>query len=335
MSLRKHLFDSNDVQCARCRGRLVLDTETGETVCSTCGMVAGTGQNILTSKAWPVSTGMEHITESSSNMHDLNLSTLIYHNNVDVNGRQIEGYEINRIRRLNDRVSFNDPKTRNLMKARSELGRIIELLGISNAVAERALYIYKKALKKNLVRGRSITGLIAAATYIACRDMNVPCSIDQIQYLTTNVKKKTLGYYCKLLLREMHVSVDLPSPSRHISRIAKSIGLSTRVERKALEILDLVKDHEMLMGKRPLSLAAATLYLASIQNGEGVSQLRIANAANLTTSTIRKRCLEIAKSMEIAKPSHSNHIEDTELTLHSTKVQMDTATYDPDLIELR
>jgi hypothetical protein len=63
--------------------------------------------------------------------------------------------------------------------------------------------------------------------------------------------------------------------------------------RKALEILALVGDNALLSGKNPVSLAAASLYLATIETSEYTTQLRIAIAADVSTVTVRKRCLEI------------------------------------------
>jgi transcription initiation factor TFIIB len=42
-----------------------------------------------------------------------------------------------------------------------------------------------------------------------------------------------------------------------------------------------------------VSLAAASLYLATIETSEYTTQLRIAIAADVSTVTVRKRCLEI------------------------------------------
>lgn len=335
MSASEHLLDSNGVLCVGCGGRLVLDAGNGESVCTVCGMVADDDHNIVDSRAYLKSTGMNHNAVRPFTVHHTDLSTLIDYANVDVNGRQIDKrQEINKIRKLNTRVSSNNCKVKHLTKAKFELSRIVELLGVGTTVAERAWYIYRKVHKKNLVRGRPIAGLVAAAVYISCMDMDVPCSIDRIHNLVRNLKKKTFVYYCKLLLREMQMNVGSPSPSLYVSRVAKSVGLSGFTERKALDILDLAKDHEMFRGKRPLSLAAAALYLASIQNGESVTQLRIANATNLATTTIRKRCLEIMRLMDM-ESMQFNPVEDAGLEIQPDEVQKAIETHDADLVQLR
>jgi hypothetical protein len=82
-------------------------------------------------------------------------------------------------------------------------------------------------------------------------------------------------------------------PSNSISRIADKAGLSEKTVRKALEILSIVGDSALLSGKNPVSLAAAALYLSTIETSEYTTQLRIAIAADVSTVTVRKRCLEI------------------------------------------
>jgi hypothetical protein len=99
----------------------------------------------------------------------------------------------------------------------------------------------------------------------------------------------------------MKIRVPLPVPSNSISRIAGKARLSEKSARKALELLGAVVDNTMLSGKNPVSLAAASLYLATIETKEYTTQLRIAIAADVSTVTVRKRCLEI---IQLLKESH-------------------------------
>jgi transcription initiation factor TFIIB len=198
----------------------------------------------------------------------------------------------------------NNSKTKNLNKAMREIRRITEILGIGTPVAERSAYIYRKALDKGLIKGRSITGIVAATIYIACKDTGTPRSIHEIQEVIGNADRKNIAYYYKFLLREMKIHVPLPVPSNSISRIADKAGLSEKTVRKALEILSLVGDSALLSGKNPVSLAAAALYLSTIETSEYTTQLRIAIAADVSTVTVRKRCLEI---IQLVKDS-SSHI---------------------------
>ncbi|MGH9919291.1 MAG: transcription initiation factor IIB, partial [Nitrososphaerales archaeon] len=69
-------------------------------------------------------------------------------------------------------------------------------------------------------------------------------------------------------------------------------------ERKALDILVQTKGSEALVGKRPVSIAAAALYLASQDRGGVTTQMRLAFAAGVSPITIRKRSAEVARALE-------------------------------------
>ncbi|MGI0088657.1 MAG: transcription initiation factor IIB [Nitrosotalea sp.] len=285
--------------CTSCRGKIVLDSDRGEKICSSCGIVINTTYFDETGCRDITSTSVENsslVEPTSLIMYDIGLPTLIDKKNVDVNGKQIESYTgMERLRRLNKFTISNDSKTRNLNKAIREIRRITQILGMSSLIAERSSYIYKKALNRKLIRGRSITGIVAATIYIACKDAGVLFPIDRIEALLENCNKKNVIHYYKLLLRQMKMNIGVPEPSKHVSRIAVRARLSGKTERRALEILLQIEGDPRLSGKKPISLAAAALYLAALQIGEHTTQLRIAIAGELTTTTIRKRYMEIAQ----------------------------------------
>jgi transcription initiation factor TFIIB len=294
------------IVCGCCSGSLICDPDTGEEVCCHCGTVARENVEVTTERRAFTFEEMDKRYRTgepaSLMMYDMGLSSFMDNKNVDANGKQIQGYtEIERLRRLNKITVSNNSKTKNLNKAMREIRRITEILGISNSVAERAAYIYRKALDRGLIKGRSITGIVAATVYIACKDAGTPRSIDEIQEVIGSADRKNIAYYYKFLLREMKIRVPLPVPSNSISRIAGKAKLSERTARKALELLSVVVNSAELSGKNPVSLAAAALYLATIETREYTTQLRIAIAADVSTVTVRKRCLEI---IELVKESH-------------------------------
>ena len=286
------------VLCGTCGGQLICDPDTGEEICGSCGVVARDNIEIAVERRAFTREEMGKRYRAgepaSLMMYDMGLSSFIDNKNIDASGKRIQSYtEIDRLRRLNKITVSNTSKTKNLNKAMREIRRITEILGIGNPVAERAAYIYRKALDKGFIKGRSITGIVAAAVYIACKDAGTSRSINELQDIIGNADRKNIAYYYKFLLREMKIHVPLPVPSNSISRIAGKAGLSEKTVRKALELLSAVGDNALLSGKNPVSLAAASLYLATIETGDYTTQLRIAIAADVSTVTVRKRCLEI------------------------------------------
>jgi transcription initiation factor TFIIB len=87
--------------------------------------------------------------------------------------------------------------------------------------------------------------------------------------------------------------MDLTMPdldaARTIKSIASQLGLSERVARKAIEIVRITEEMEISAGKSPMGLAAASLYLAGVIEGEVKTQKEIAEAAGVTEVTVRNR----------------------------------------------
>lgn len=295
MSIQNNTTEPNSNTCLSCMGKLIFDLEKNEKICSNCGIVTEYDSHHQ-------GYDLEHSSNSnptSSMMYDISLSTVIDKKNVDASGKLIHGgFEMEKLRRLNKFTISNDAKIRNLNKAMADIRRITGILGFGNLIAERASYIYRKALNKDLIRGRSITGISVATIYIACKDLGVSFPIDKIDEYVENINKKTTVHYYKFLLRQMKMSVSIPEPSQNISKIAARAKLGGRTQRRALEILSKVGDDPTVIGKKPISVAAAALYMAALETKEYTTQLRLAVAAELTTITIRKRYLEIVQILK-------------------------------------
>jgi transcription initiation factor TFIIB len=324
MSLENNLIGCDSTTCPSCKGKLVSDMERGEEICNHCGMVLDARFDVISSEStrfFSASTGNENFKKPTSlMMYEIGLPTFIDKKNVDSSGNKIQGcYEMEKLRRLNKFTISSDSKTRNLNKAIREILRITEILGINPSIAERASYIYRKALNKKLIRGRSITGIVAATIYIACKDAGVHFPIERVENLADSCNRKNILHYYKLLLRQMKMNAGVPDPTKYLSRIAAATRLSGKTERRALEILSKIEGDPILSGKKPVSLAAASLYLASLQVGEHTTQLRIAIASELTTITIRKRCAEIDQILKqrTGQVSHVPNSETEETVLNS------------------
>jgi transcription initiation factor TFIIB len=66
-----------------------------------------------------------------------------------------------------------------------------EKLFLSDAITEKAAYIYRKALEKKLIRGRSILAMIASALYAACRESGTPRTLNEVSGAQSTSQKKT------------------------------------------------------------------------------------------------------------------------------------------------
>jgi len=190
---------------------------------------------------------------------------------------------------VDSRSRLKGTADRNLLHALSELLKMKEKLSLSEAIAEKAAYIYRKALEKKLIRGRSITALVAAAIYAACRESGTPRTIKEVSS-EINIRRRDLSVSYRLLLRELDLKMPVVDSIQCIAPIASKVDLSEKTKRYAIKILKKAEESQSSAGKDPMGLAASSLYLASLKTGEKISQKQVAVASGVTEVTIRNRC---------------------------------------------
>jgi transcription initiation factor TFIIB len=289
-------------RCGECRAVLVSDFETGEQICGACGTVSRNDDlafsAIYGSQAARLGSVMGD--ENSSMMYYVSLPARIDSRDVDARGKHIvEVGDMNRMRRLNNMTIASDSNRRNLTRAASEIQRIGGSLAAGKGVVERAYEIYRRGIEEGSGRRRSIVGLAEAAVYLACKEGGIPRTAEEIEHTADLHERKSIRHYSKVLMKGAGLHIDSPDPASEVSRIASRAGLGGLTERRAIQILEKVKNDSLLAGKRPISIAAAALYLAANQTSQYTTQIRIAFAAGITTITLRKRASEISKLLGI------------------------------------
>ena len=294
-------------RCPKCGKRLIVtDGAGGELCCSNCGMV-------LKEKITETGPEWRRFSEDGKDdrsrtgiptsiaQHDMGLATVIGVANRDASGRSLSGSmksTVERLRTWDRRSQVHESSDRNLRQAFSELQRLSDKLVVSEAVTERAAYFYRKALERGLVRGRSISSIISASLYAACRDGQIPRTLKDVA-VASNVKKKDLARSYRLLHREMELQMPVTDPTRCISGIASRAGLSEKTQRRAQEIVRMAKEARISAGKDPMGLAASALYVACALEGEQKTQKDVAEAAKVTEVTIRNRYKGLRQALGI------------------------------------
>lgn len=287
-----------DTVCGRCgKNGIVTDSVTGERYCGKCGYVVS--DTISDSgpewRAFPKERGGIDPTRTgaptSLAIHDKGLATIINPINRDSSGKPLTSAMKNTVERLrtwDSRSKANVSADKNLRQALTELSRLKDKLSLSDSVIEKAAYLYRKALEKGLVKGRSISAVIAASLYAACRDAETPRTLKDIAE-AGNLKKKDIAKYYRLLHRELGLKMPVVNPIQCIARIASSLGITEKTKRYAVKVLKVAQAHEESAGKDPMGLAASALYLSCVKNCEDMTQRDIAEAASVTEVTIRNR----------------------------------------------
>jgi transcription initiation factor TFIIB len=304
---------SNPV-CSICGcNQTITDTESGEIICSKCGQVISDKiqeirpewRNFASSDG---SNDKSRIGMSTSlARHDMGLSTIIGRKDRDASGQKIDAAmrtTMQRLRTWDFRTQAHTPTDRSLRQAFFQLDVLKDKLRLSDAVVEKTAYIYRKAQERGLVRGRTISGILAAAVYIACRELGTPRTLKDVA-VDSNVKPNEVARSYRLLYFELDLKIPIVDPLKCIAKVANKANLSEKTKRQAAEIMNNVTKREISAGKDPMGLAASVLYLSSFNTGENITQNNIASAAGVTEVTLRNRI----KDLKEQKVSKNNKIQ--------------------------
>jgi transcription initiation factor TFIIB len=297
---------------------IITDPESGEHICSNCGLVLSTEKAYEARPEWRTSN-----TEQSNNnrirtgmpaslaRHDMGLSTIIGRTDRDYTGNRIATSiksTIDRLRILDYRTQLYNSTDRSLKKAFTELDALKDKLALPDSVVEKTAYIYRKAQQRGMVRGRTISAVLAAAVYIACRQAGIGKTLKDISQ-GTNVKPKALSHSYRMLLTELDIKTPKLDPMRCVIKVANKMQLSERITRKGMDIMSTAIIKEASAGKNPMGLAAALLYISYNNNIKGTinkkdnesnnkrNQTSFAQAAGITDVTLRNSIKDLKNQL--------------------------------------
>lgn len=286
----------NSSTCPHCGGsKIVSDRETGERVCASCGLVVtdtimDTGPEYRVFNLQEANDRRRTGTGYSMSIYDKGLSTVIK-GDKDASGKRLDYETQRRMRRLqrqDNRSKVNETHARNLSIAMAELDRMASELHLPQNVKENSALIYRRALKKDLIRGRSIDAFVAASVYAACRLLKVPRPLKEVTKISKRMHSEVAMTY-RLIHKELGLKPPVDGPYKFIPSIAAKLEIRQSTERLAINILRKADESKALTGKDPRGLAAAALYMACQETREKRVQRVIAKAAGTTEVTLRNR----------------------------------------------
>lgn len=293
--------------CPECgRTDLVEDYDLGEITCHDCGLVLS--ENSLNQgPEWRAFTKEEKDERgrvglpTSFSIHDKGLSTVIDRVNRDAYGRQLPlatRLDMLRLRKWQIRMRVHSSADRNLAQAMAELDRLTDVLHIPASIKERAALVYRKVLDNGLVRGPSIAAMTAASLYAACRMSETPRTLKDVS-AASRIRKKDVARCYRLLVRILELRMPVEDPVKRISKIATNVKITMQTQQRAIKIVNEAKKQGIVAGKDPMGLAAASLYVACVLEGEKKTQREIAEAANVTEVTVRNRYKGLKEALKL------------------------------------
>ncbi len=299
-SEEKEKADEENV-CPECGGSVVHDVEHGELQCGECGLVIEE-REIDRGPEWRSFTDETGSGENNrvgspmtEMMHDKGLSTQIDWRDVDARGQSLSSRQRQKMQRLrtwNERASAKSSKERNLKQALGEIDRMASALGLPDNIRETASVIYQRALKEDLLVGRSIEGVATASLYTSARQSGVPRSFDKFAEVS-RVERIEIERTYQYIVRELGLEVPPANPKSYIPQFASVLGVDDEVQYIATDILENASGDAAVSGKNPVGLAAAALYAAGLITSSGLTQQEVSKAADISVVTIRNRYTEL------------------------------------------
>jgi transcription initiation factor TFIIB len=288
-------------KCPDCGSKYFREDPTrGETVCAKCGLVLEEDM-IDTSPEWRAfdEEQMSRRTRAGAPLtftkHDKGLTTEIGRGRGELfkvtPSKRAQYYRLTKWQKR-----LVESKDRNLSFALSELQRLISFLGLPRSVHEEVAKKYEQAVDRGLVRGRSMESVIAALLYTVCREMGTPRTLEEIAE-ASGVERREIGRTYRYIARELGMRILPAMPKDYVPRFASMLGLSDKVQARAISYLNKAKKIEASSGKGPTGVAAAALYIAAVLEGEKRTQREIADAIGVTEVTIRNRFKELCEKL--------------------------------------
>jgi len=292
-------------KCPECgRSNLIRDYEAGELVCEHCGFVISSTlfDHGPEWRAFDIKQREKRTRVGAPltwTIHDRGLSTIIDWHDRDASGRKLKPGQkarVYRLRKWHRRSKISGATQRNLAYALSELTKVSYKLNLPRNVLETASILYRRIVRKRLIRGRSIQGVAAAAMYMACRQCKVVRTLEEVAS-AAHISKKEGGRNYRFLLRRLQAKVPRIDPQRYVSKFVNHLSLSGDTEIIAMKIIDLAQELRLTSGRGPAGIAAAATYIAGQLTGEQRTQGEIAKSARVTEVTIRNRYKEFYKKL--------------------------------------
>jgi len=179
---------------------------------------------------------------------------------------------------------------RNLTYAIEALGALGDRLAAPDLVVKEAAYIFSKAYLNGV---KPFSSLVAASLFAVCRSRGVPRTLKEV-VAASAVEQRSVYLCYREIASQLHLRLPPPTPVNYISRAASEAGISANVQRRALGLIRRAEEKGLTMGKDPVGMATAALYVACVLEGEYRTQKELAEAAGVTEVTLRSRARSLS-----------------------------------------
>jgi transcription initiation factor TFIIB len=267
-----------------------VDEVTSEMICSQCGLVL---QDHLLAQDfntffWTSSENLGktiHYGYPRSPLNsDITLSTY-------TDESEIKSPLLRNAMKFDSRYSW---KQRNFYNAILEIKRVGEVLNLPQSIKENAFQIYKKIYAKGLIKGRTIKNVVIISIFYACRIQHLPKSLKEIA-LSVEIKSHDLQHVYMSISKELKLDLPDQKPKEIIFHVLGKLSLPVSDLEVISQIYNQYKKLNLSIGKDPIGIISAIVYLFYQETNKKMIQKVISNLLCISEVTLRHRVNEIKK----------------------------------------
>ena len=280
-----------------CKHTPVDDIDAGEQVCSSCGIVLMekvAAEDEYSTYDHDIPGGYM---DSVQRMTHVGETTIIPHvKNIPI--APVMKETMYRLRMWDNRIqSRTKDHTPKLLSA---INTPCDRLALPQYVKQEIMNLFKKIRESGRSRGHRYNEVVATCILAICKRDHIPKKLVDIAKVTNVAKKRIFRSYQKYIdIFDEECAKSFAEPSDYVAQISSKLDIDQNTVTKARNLLVAIKDSNSFIGRSPVSVSAAALYITCIYNGMPISQKRIAEAADITDVTIRNTATAIKKTIDI------------------------------------
>jgi len=270
------------------RAQVVEDHKQGDQICTSCGLVLN--RMIDTGSEWRTHSsdkgGADPSRVGGTEIRFLNgadLGTMI------TGGKGEAAFDENGAPKYqNRRKSVQSGDDKGFLTAKNEIQQIAGHIGLNKPVVELAIsYFQKVHEQENLkTKGRPIAYGVACI-YAACRNENVPRTFKEICD-ASKVPKKEIGKCFKIVQTVLDTPATAVKNEDFIIRFCENLKLPKTVMEATTNIVKVAEQMDLVIGRSPISVIAAAIYLASQASETKLTPKEIGLEVKIADVTIRQ-----------------------------------------------
>lgn len=286
--------DSNQISCCfECQGtRIITDNILGEYYCEECGLIIE--DNMFDLSAYTrTSQGVDDAPAPTTKFTKVNkgLGTIF---NI-TNDLKSLIYTFRRLKQIHERRGENNKDERSFDRALPYLKNVWSRLSLPNYVIDSSAIIYRKCIRKGLIRGKRREGIALAAIQYACLKEGFDADVSIIAN-DFGITAEKLSEYVEIIKNTKTIS-RRPTVHEYMLGIMNTLDLPTETRIRAVNIFKHVAARRLEIGHHPGAVAAAIVWCATnMGDGKKVSQNEVANLTNVSQTTV-KRFVSLIRSV--------------------------------------